>query len=82
MHPNFALRRLADSVQPDEGEVQAARDRFGAVWVSLASAFARSRFLPIGSHSRGTTIAVNSHLDFLVLLPSDWATRGAYWCPF
>jgi hypothetical protein len=79
MHPNFALRRLAESVQPDEGEVQAVRDRFGAVLMSLASAFPRSRFLPIGSHSRGTAIAVNSHLDFLVLLPSDWARRGTYW---
>jgi hypothetical protein len=31
MHPNFALRRLVDWVQPNEGEVQAVRDRFGAV---------------------------------------------------
>jgi hypothetical protein len=79
MHPNFTLRRLADTVQPDESEVQAVRDRFGAVWMSLARAFPRSRFVPIGSHSRGTAIAVHSHLDFLVLLPSDWARRGAYW---
>ena len=45
--------------------------------MSLARAFPRSRFLPIGSHSRGTAIAVHSHLDFLVLLPSDWGTCDA-----
>ena len=78
MHPNFALRRLAGSVQPEEGEVQAVRDRFGTVWMSLARAFPRSRFLPIGSHSRGTAIAVHSHLDFLVLLPPDGARWGAH----
>jgi hypothetical protein len=78
MHPNFALRRLVDSVQPEAGEVQAIRDGFGAVRTALATAFPRSRFVPIGSHCRGTAIAVHSHVDFLARLPSDWVTWGAH----
>jgi hypothetical protein len=78
MHPNFALHRLADSVQPNEGAVRSVHDRFGAVRMNLATAFPRSRFVPIGSHSRGTAIAVHSHVDFLALLSSDWARWGAH----
>jgi hypothetical protein len=78
MHPNFALHRLADSVQPNEGAVRAVRDRFGAVRMNLATAFPRLRFIPIGSHSRGTAIAVHSHVDFLALLSPDWAKWGAH----
>jgi hypothetical protein len=77
MHPNFALRRLVDCVRPHEGEIQAVRDRFGAVQIGLARAFPRTRIVPIGSHSRGTAIAVRSHVDFLAVLPSEWATWGA-----
>jgi hypothetical protein len=77
MHPNFALRRLIDCVRPHEGEIHALRGRFGEVQRGLARAFPRTRIVPIGSHSRGTAIAVHSHVDFLAVLPSEWATWGA-----
>ena len=77
MHPNFALRRLVDCVRPHDGDIQAVRDRFGEVQIGLARAFPRSRIVPIGSHSRGTAIAVHSHIDFLAVLPSEWAIWGA-----
>jgi hypothetical protein len=77
MHPNFALRRLVDCVRPHDGEIQAVRDRFGEVQIGLARAFPRSCIVPIGSHSRGTAIAVHSHIDFLAVLPAEWAIWGA-----
>ena len=76
MHPNFALHRLVDCVRPDLDEIQLARDRFSAMKSKLAQAFPRARFVPIGSHSRGTAIAVHSHVDFLAVLPSKWARWG------
>ena len=53
------------------------RDRFGAVHRAVSRAFPGSRFVPIGSHSRSTAIAVHSHVDFLAVLPSAWASWGA-----
>ena len=77
MHPNFALRQLVDRVRPKMDEIHAIRDRFGAVQSHLAIVFPRSRFVPVGSHSRGTAIAGYSHLDFLAVLPPEWATWGS-----
>ena len=74
------ILRCADSsivFAPTDGEIQAVRDRFGEVQIGLARAFPRSRIVPIGSHSRGTAIAVHSHIDFLAVLPSEWAIWGA-----
>jgi len=76
MHPNFALRQLVDRVRPNVDEIQAIRDRFGTVQSHLAIVFPRSRFVPVGSHSRGTAIAVHSQVDFLAVLPSEWASWG------
>ena len=76
MHPNFALHRLVDCVRPDLDEIQLARDRFAGMKRKLAQAFPRARFVPIGSHSRGTAIAVHSHVDFLAVLPTEWARWG------
>jgi len=76
MHPNFALHRLVDCVRPDLDEIQLARDRFGVMKRRLALAFPRARFVPIGSHGRGTAIAVHSHVDFLTVLPTEWARWG------
>ena len=75
-HPNFSLRQLVDHVRPNEEEIHLVRDRFGIVHSALARAYPGLRFLPIGSHSRGTAIAVHSHVDFLAVLPSEWATWG------
>jgi hypothetical protein len=76
MHPNFALHRLVDRVRPDLDEIQLARDRFSAMKSKLAQAFPLARFVPIGSHSRGTAIAEHSHVDFLAALPSECARWG------
>ena len=76
MHPNFALHRLVDRVRPDLDEIQLARDRFAGMKKRLAQGFPGARFVPIGSHSRGTAIAVHSHVDFLAVLPAEWARWG------
>ena len=76
MHPNFALHQLVDHVRPDEEEIHLVRDRLGIVHRALARAFPGLRFVPIGSHSRGTAIAVHSHVDFLAVLPAN-GRRGA-----
>ena len=78
MHPNFALHRLADDVRPDEKDIHLVRDRFGIVHRALSRAFPGSRFVPIGSHSRSTGIAVHSHIDFLAVLPSAWRKGGGH----
>ena len=46
------------------------------VYRALSRAFPGSRFVPIGSHSRSTAIAVHSHVDFLAVLPTAWAKWG------
>jgi hypothetical protein len=76
MHPNFALRRLAIRVRPHEGEMSAVRAHLTAIERRLAQAYPRSRIVQIGSHSRGTAIAVNSPIDILAVLPRAWATWG------
>lgn len=76
VHPNFSLRQLVDHVRPNKEEIHLLRDRFGIVQSTLAGAYPGIRFLPIGSHSRGTAIAVHSHVDFLAVLPPAWATWG------
>jgi len=76
MHPDFALRRLASRVRPHEDEMSAVRAHLAAVERRLAQAFPRSRIVQMGSHSRGTAIAVHSHLDILAVLPRAWATWG------
>jgi Second Messenger Oligonucleotide or Dinucleotide Synthetase domain len=76
MHPDFALRRLADRVRPREDELPAVRAHLIAIERRLAQAFPRSRIVQIGSHSRGTAIAVHSPIDMLAVLPRAWATWG------
>jgi hypothetical protein len=76
MHPDFAFRRLADRVRPHEDELPAIGTHLTAIERRLAQAFPRSRIVKIGSHSRGTAIAVHSHIDVLAVLPRTWATWG------
>ena len=56
--------------------MEAARAHVSAIERRLAQAFPRSRIVPIGSHSRGTAIAVHSPNDILAVLPRSWATWG------
>jgi hypothetical protein len=58
MRPNFALHRLVEGVRLNEGEVRALRVRFGARQSGLAQAFPRTRMVPMGSYSRGRTVAL------------------------
>src|SRR6266404_4835079 len=76
MHPDFALRRLANRVRPHEDEMPAVRAHLAAVERRLTKAFPRSRIVHMGSHGRGTAIAVHSHIDILAVLPRAWATWG------
>ena len=76
MHPDFALRRLADRVRPHEDELPTVGTHLTAIERRLKQAFPRSRIVQIGSHSRGTAIAVHSHIDVLAVLPRAWATWG------
>jgi hypothetical protein len=78
VHPNFVLHRLADDVRPNEKDIHLVRDRFGLVHRALSQAFPGSRFVPIGSHSRSTGIAVHSRVDFLAVLPSAWSKWGGH----
>jgi hypothetical protein len=77
MNPNFALRRLADRVRPDETETLWVRDHLDSLGQRAIQAFPRARLLPIGSFSRGTAIAVHSNVDVIAVLPRQWATWGA-----
>jgi hypothetical protein len=77
MNPNFALRRLADRVQPDEAGRLLARDQLAALEKRVIQAFPNSSLIPIGSYNRGTAIAVHSNVDVLLVLPQEWATWGA-----
>jgi Second Messenger Oligonucleotide or Dinucleotide Synthetase domain len=76
MNPNLALRRLADRVRPHDVEMQAIRPHLIIIERKLARAFPRSHVVQIGSHSRGTAIAVHSPIDILAVLPRVWATWG------
>jgi hypothetical protein len=77
MNSNFALRRLADRVRPDETETLWVRDHLASLRQRATQAFPRAHLLPIGSFSRGTAIAVHSNVDVIAVLPRQWATWGA-----
>jgi transposase len=77
MSPNFALRRLADRVQPGETGMHWVHDQLAALERRVNKVFPRSSLVPIGSYSRGTAIAVHSNVDTLVVLPREWQTWGA-----
>jgi Second Messenger Oligonucleotide or Dinucleotide Synthetase domain len=76
MHPNLTLRNLVECLGPDKDEMQEIRGRFDSLQRGLIKAFPHSRFVPIGSHRRGTAIAVHSPIDILVVLQPEWATWG------
>lgn len=50
--------------------------RLDALQRGLVKAFPHSRFVPIGSHRRGTAIAVHSPIGILAVLQPEWATWG------
>ncbi len=76
MHPNLALRNLVESLRPDKRETQEIRVSLDLLERRFVKAFPRSRFVPIGSHRRGTAIAVHSPIDVLVVLQPQWLNWG------
>lgn len=76
MHPNDALRLLATTVTPTSAETSAARIHFRTIAVRLQQSFGASRFIPIGSHARGTAVKIHSDIDMLAVLPRKSARWG------
>jgi hypothetical protein len=81
MHPNFILRQLVDRVRPDENEMQTIAAHVPLLERSLATKFPGVRLIPIGSHRRGTAIAVRTNVDYVALLPPEWSTWVIVLCP-
>src|SRR5262245_40009272 len=67
---------LATRVQPQDGELAAARRHRETTRTRLAREFDVSRIFPIGSHARGTAIRRYSDLDMLVVLRRNEAKWG------
>lgn len=76
MPPQLNLVELAARVQPQPRELSAARMHQGSVKSRLASSFAVSRTLQIGSHSRSTAIRWHSDLDLMVVLKKEECIWG------
>jgi hypothetical protein len=76
VQPNETLRNLAASVTPTTVETAVATKHFGSIKVRLQQSFEAKRFIPIGSHARGTAIQFYSDIDFLAVLPRSIAKWG------
>ena len=76
MHPNLALHSLVESLRPDKDETQEIRGSLDSLQRGLVKAFPHSRLVPIGSHRRGTAIAVHSAIDILAVFQPEWSTWG------
>lgn len=76
MHPNLTLRNLVECMRPDKAETQEIRGRLDLLQRGLVKAFPHTRFVPIGSHRRGTAISVHSPIDILAVLQPKWANWG------
>lgn len=76
MYPNETLRVLAASLAPTAREIAAAASHFNTISRRLEETFGASRFIPIGSHTRGTAINVYSDIDILAVLPRKAARWG------
>jgi len=76
VHPNDLLRTLAAVVAPTSAEVGAAKRHFETIKTRLDQSFEAKRFIPIGSHARGTAIQYHSDIDMLAVLPRKVALRG------
>lgn len=74
--PQWNLIELAARVQPQPRELIAARMHQGSVKTRLASSFAVSGTLQMGSHARSTAIRWHSDLDLMVVLKKEECLWG------
>lgn len=78
MHPNDTLRSFAAAIAPTVIETVAAKNHFQTISTRLEQSFGASRFVPIGSHARGTAIRIHSDIDMLAVLPRKSARWGEH----
>ncbi len=74
--PQINLLALAGRIQPQSGELLAARAHRASLKARLEKSFAVSRITPIGSHARGTAIRWHSDLDTMVVVRKEEALWG------
>lgn len=75
-NPQFNMATLANRIQPQPGELKAARRHLLTVRKRLATSFDISKIVPIGSHARETAIRWYSDLDTMVVLRRNEAKWG------
>lgn len=78
MHSNDTLRSYAAAIAPTGTEAVAAKNHFQTISTRLVQSFGASRFIPIGSHARGTAIRMHSDIDMLAVLPRKSARWGEH----
>lgn len=75
-NPQFNMATLASRIQPQSGELKAARNHLLTVRKRLGTSFDVSKTVPIGSHARSTAIRWYSDLDVMVVLRRNEAKWG------
>lgn len=75
-NPQFYMATLASRIQPQSGELEAARRHLLTVRKRLATSFDVSKIVSIGSHARETAIRWHSDLDVMVVLRRNEAKWG------
>lgn len=76
--PQWNLLALASRIQPQDGELTAARGHLISVRARLTKSFAVSGAQKMGSHARETAVRRYSDLDFMVILRKEefhWGDR-------
>lgn len=76
--PQWNLLALASRIQPQDGELRAARGHVMSVRARLTKSFAVSGAQRMGSHARETAVRRYSDLDFMVVLRKEeffWGDR-------
>lgn len=74
--PQFNLLALGNRIQPQGGELLAARAHQGSSRARLQKSFAVRSMRPIGSHARGTAIRSYSDLDTMVIMRKEEVLWG------
>lgn len=75
-NPQINMVTLSRRIQPQPGELRAARSHLLTVRKRLAASFDVSKIVPIGSHARETAIRWYSDLDIMVVLRRNEAKWG------
>lgn len=76
VNPQVNIAVLARRIQPQGGELSAARRHLLTVRRRLAASFFISKIVPIGSHTRGTAIRWYSDLDVMAVVRRNEAKWG------